>query len=164
MGSRSVLSCEEAAYIAGFLDGDGAISAKVGKYKTTWSGYRVRVVVSFTQKTGNRYVLDVLRSRIGHGRKVVDYPEKGLSEYVISDRSEVKDILGKVTEFLVLKKSQAVLSGRIIGLLEAKRGLKNAISRENFIGIIKLAQEIRALNSGTGLKRTHNLQEIAEQI
>lgn len=162
VGSRPGLSSNEAAYLAGFLDGDGCISAKVGRYPNSWSGFRVRVIISYAQKTQNRELLERIRLAIGFGRKVADYRSNRMSELIISARKEVKQLLEAIVPFLKLKKPRARLALSIVSLLDRKRELKNAVSRENFMEVLKLAQRMRQLNSGAGLKENDRLRKIID--
>mgnify|MGYP001573435923 CR=1 FL=1 len=164
VGSRSALSLNETAYIAGFLDGDGSISARIGKYPNSWSGFRVRIVVTFAQKTGNQKLLKQIKSELGLGRKIANYRTNGMSELVVSDRAEVKRLLETVNPFLKLKKPQAKLALRVISLLNDKRGNKNAISRNNFRKILKLSRRLRQLNAGTGHKENTRLDKIINDL
>jgi len=47
------LKREEAAYIAGFFDGDGSVRIQLQPRKRSRFGFRVRTIISFAQKIGH---------------------------------------------------------------------------------------------------------------
>ena len=161
VGSRilsSKISETEAAFTAGFLEGDGCISAKIGP---TSGSYRVRVVISFTQHTKNRIVLEHLQNLIGG--KISDYILRQMSELCIYDREKVNVILLTILPFLVSKRKQAEIALKIIEILNKdKRGkLKNS---HDLLEAVKLAEEIRALNSNRKNKTVHTFDKVFSRL
>ena len=152
------LSKNQIAFIAGFLEGDGCISAKI---TPTSGSYRVRVVISFTQKTINKIILEHVQKFLGG--KVEDYPSKNLSELAIYDRKRVSLILQLIEPFLVSKKKQAQLAMQIIAILDrSKRGkLRDS---EELLEAVKLAEEIRLLNSSRKNKTIHTFEKVYKRL
>ena len=56
-----------AAYIAGFLDGDGSIHLQLVRQREYRYGFYVRVSVSFHQHQSGRFGLEWLKERLGAG-------------------------------------------------------------------------------------------------
>ena len=56
------ISTTDMAFIAGFLEGDGCISAKI---VPTSGSYRIQLVISFAQLTKNRIVLEHIQGTRG---------------------------------------------------------------------------------------------------
>ena len=162
VGSQNIspfnISKSEAAFIAGFLEGDGCISAKIGP---TSGSYRVRLVISFTQHTRNKVVLEYLQKLIGG--KIIDYHSRNMSELAIYDRNKVTEIVRIVAPFLISKRRQAELAIKIIEILNKnKRGkLKNP---EDLLKAVKLAEEIRGLNSNRKNKTVHTFDKVFTKL
>jgi hypothetical protein len=140
VGSRTQrFSSEQAAYLAGFLDGDGCIAVNYEKNAECRLGIRVRIRVSFTQHRGRRKVLDRLREWIGSG-VIAEYDGNGMAEYVIRDQTVVEDLLLSIQRFLVVKEPHADAA------LEILRLKKGGYSTESLEQMRKLAEFIRQLN------------------
>lgn len=164
MGS-SRITPTKAAYIAGFLDGDGSISAKISPTETGRFGYRVKLLVSFTQHTKNRKVLEYLKTIVQGGSKVADYPSKNLSEYVIADKRQVARILKVIRPYVVLKRKQLEIGCKILEILEKERRRKRSIlTKEQFLEIVSLAEDIREENAGTGMKAKHEYETVIKKM
>lgn len=104
-GKTILVSDEEKAYIAGFLDGDGSIMAQLVYRKDYKLGYQIRISIVFYQKTKHRKFLVWLKSQLGYG--YVRNRNDGMSEYTIVGLSEVKEVLTLLYPFLHLKKDLA---------------------------------------------------------
>ena len=102
MGSSRRVNQTALAYIAGFLDGDGCIKARIDKQPNNKFGWRTRIIVSFTQHTRNRHVLDWIYNQLGNG-SITDYPSKNISEYIITDSKFVERLLKGLRPYVVNK-------------------------------------------------------------
>lgn len=140
VGSSRRINQTALAYIAGFLDGDGCIKAKVDKQPNNKFGWRTRIVVTFTQHTRNRRVLDWIKNQLMVGT-IADYPSKRVSEYIITDSEFVDRLLRNLRPYVVNKSQQLELG---LQLLSLKDRFKN---KESFDKAWKLAMEIRGLNN-----------------
>lgn len=56
----------ERAYVAGFLDADGAIMAIIERHREKRFGFRIRVMLKITQR--DRSILDWMHTKLGVGR------------------------------------------------------------------------------------------------
>jgi len=130
------------AYIAGFLDGDGCIKARIVGRDYAKFGYYVQIVVSFTQHIRDRRVLVWIKDKLKVG-KISDYDstQKHLSEYVIFDRKFSERLLNNLRPFIVVKKRQLELALLILNLKDKYK------SEDSFKLAIEAAREIRRLNS-----------------
>ena len=161
VGSRDKIlniSPSEAGFIAGFLEGDGCISAKISP---TSGSYRTYIVISFAQHPKNRIVLEYLQKLIGG--YLNDYSHHEMSELVIRDRQSVKEILQRLHSFLISKKEQARLALMIIEILDRSSRGKQRPQTE-VIESVKLAEQIRLLNSNRKNKVVHTLQRVVERL
>lgn len=151
----SSLTETEKAYIAGFLDGDGSIIAPIEPHKEKKFGYRIRVIIKFSQYTGNITVLKFLKRKIGVGY-ISTNKGKETSEYVIKTQSEVLKLLKLLLPYVLLKRRQTQLA---ISLLD-----KPLLTKEEIVRAAELANKISLLNLKTKSRRKHTLQEFLESI
>jgi hypothetical protein len=100
-----LMSNEEKAYIAGFLDGDGSIIAQLVHRKDYRLGYQIRVSVVFYQKTIHQEFLLWLKKQLGYG--YIRARRDGMTEYTIVGLKEAEQILTLLYPFLRLKKDLA---------------------------------------------------------
>jgi len=164
-GKTPRITPTKAAYVAGFLDGDGSISAKLTPTKTGKYGYRVRLMINFTQHTRNRAVLSHIQEILGGGRKIADYKSKNLSEYVVQERKQVERVLKHIKPFLSLKRKQAEIALKILDIFRVEKRRKRSILNQNqFLEIVRLADEIRKLNAMTGMKSKHKASKVIEEM
>lgn len=108
------MSDEVAAYIAGFLDGDGSIMAQLVRRKDYKLGYQIRVSVVFYQKTNHQEILFWLKEQLKHG--YIRLRNDGMTEYTIVGLTEVEQILLLLQDKLRLKKNLALDVLRLIKL------------------------------------------------
>ena len=124
------------AYIAGFLDGDGAISALIEKHSEKKYGFRVRVSLDFYQHESNVEVLNYIRDFFGEGslRKSINRTQK-LS---IRNQETLKRILPGLYKFSVIKKKQIAMAIKILNSVTK--------SRKGLISLAQRADSLAALN------------------
>ena len=152
------LSQAEAGFVAGFLEGDGSISAKI---TPTSGSYRVFLAISFSQHPKNRIVLEYLQKLLGG--VLSDYTHHAMSELVVRDRTHVKVILETIQPFLISKKEQARLALATIDILNrSSRGTQRP-PRE-VLETAKLAEEIRMRNSNRKNKTIHTFEKVMDRL
>jgi len=96
------------AWLAGFLDGDGAIMARVVKQSGMLLGFRVRVVLQFTQLS-LQSMLD-LQALLGMG--IIS--QGGAVSLVILEQAHVALLLSLMLPHIRFKRNQAVLALEIL--------------------------------------------------
>ena len=142
------------AYLAGLIDGDGAISATIEKHSEKKFGFRVRVEIKLTQKDDR--LLRSLSREFKAGR--VSCNRKNDSTYmthdwIIRDKKDCIRILGYILPFTRLKKRQTTLAIKILQSVVVTRQdlIKNALladtlarfnvrsknRRKNFVSMIQ---------------------------
>ena len=109
-----MVSSEELAYIAGFLDGDGCVMAQLVRRKDYIYGYQIRTSVVFYQKLKNQEILHWLKSRLRIG--YIRHRNDGMAEYTIVGLKEVESILTTLLPYLRLKQK---LSKQVLKLIMA---------------------------------------------
>jgi len=126
-------SVAERAYLAGFLDGDGAIMACIEKHSEKKFNFRIRIVVKITQskKINLEWLKNSLKiGLIRQNRSVVDW--------IIRDQQCVESLLRLIIPYLRVKKKQAEIALKIL-----KIDIK---SRKNLIKVARLADSLSRLN------------------
>lgn len=131
---------EVAAYIAGFLDGDGSIRVQLQPRKNS---FRVRTIISFAQKWGKEPEIKWIRNKLGIG--YIYQRNDRITELKIEGHEAVKKILTTLRSYILFKKKQVVIMLKIIELLENKEG--------DLRKIAALSDKISKLNYVTGKKK-----------
>lgn len=128
------LSAEEAAYIAGFLDGDGSIILQIIRQKSFTYGFTLRVSVCFFQKTSRNWFLSWLKEKLGNLGYLRDRTDN-VSEYTITSFSEVKQVLMVLLPYLRVKK---VLGNLALSIIERKPQVK---TKNDFLEVCNLVDK-----------------------
>ena len=102
------LTLEEISYIAGFLDGDGCITAQIVNRKDYVLQYQIRVSIIFFQKSTRVFILQWLKEKLGVGT-IRSKLSDGVSEYTIVGIENVVPVLQLLKSKLRLKNEQATL-------------------------------------------------------
>ena len=121
------------AYLAGFLDADGAIMAHIEKHHEKKYGFRVRVVVKITQK--ERSVLDWFVNQFQIGKVVRN---RTTYDWMIKDQALVRLVLEIVSPYLQVKRIQAQYAIEILN--------RSIGSSDDLISIAQLADALSRLN------------------
>jgi hypothetical protein len=146
-----ILSSIDCAYIAGFIDGDGAIMAWIERHKEKKFGFRVRVVVKITQARKKDVLWPFTTTKIGRIQK-----NRGTFEWIVKDQVDVKWILGIISPYLHGKKEQAKIAIRILNSeINTKRQLYK---------IACLADKLSSLNVRSRNRRKNFANAITESI
>ena len=151
-------SCSEVerAYIAGFLDADGAIMATIEKHREKRFGFRARVALKVTQH--DRKILDWIRHklRVGIVRANRSGDIRQAFDLHIRDRTDVRRILEMLMPHLRVKRKQAQIALRILSQsIEYKKDLiKNA----------RLADALSRFNVRSKNRRKNFVSKIQEHL
>ena len=113
-----IVSNEELAYIAGFLDGDGCVMAQLVRRKDYIYGYQIRTSIVFYQKSRNQEILQWLKKQLRVG--YIRYRNDEMAEYTIVGLREVEGVLKILLPHLRLKKRLAEEVLHLIGIHPAK--------------------------------------------
>ena len=138
--TKSSLSNEEKAYIAGFLDGDGSIIAQLVHRKDYKLGYQIRVSIVFYQKTTHQEFLLWLKKQLGYG--YIRARRDGMTEYTIVGLQEVKYVLTLLYPFLRLKKE---LTRSVLKIIE-KHPPQRKMTRSQLIKLSALVDKTARFN------------------
>ncbi|MBE0439333.1 MAG: hypothetical protein IBX57_06180 [Gammaproteobacteria bacterium] len=138
------LTDNEVVYLAGFLDGNGSICAKLVKDKTSKYKYAIRVEICFSLKKNRRFFLMQWQKKLGCGKLILakNSPERTVDNLTIGEFNKVRELLVKLKCHFQIKKGQAKLAIDIIENYYRKKD----ISLEQFCLICKKIDKLTALN------------------
>lgn len=137
------------AYLAGFLDADGAIMASIEKHPEKKYGFRVRVVVKITQK--DRKVLDWFADEFQIGKVVQN---RTTYDWIIKDQILVNELLHITKPYLQVKTMQADLALEIL-----KVSIK---SKNDLLAVAQIADTLSRLNVRSENRRKNYVVMIQE--
>jgi hypothetical protein len=89
------------AYLAGFLDADGAVMASIERHQEKKYGFRVRVVIKITQK--NRTILDWIVEQLQIGKVVQN---RTTFDWIVKHQQACYDLLKLIHPYVKVKKQQ----------------------------------------------------------
>ncbi len=129
-----------AAYIAGFLDGDGSVRVQLQPRMKT---LRVRTVISFAQKWGKEEELAWIKDQLKIG--YLYQRSDRITELRVEGFEATEKILKQLQPYILFKRKQVTIMLEIIQIL--KKG------EVNLIKIASLSDKISDLNYITTEKR-----------
>jgi len=133
-----MLSQNQKAYLAGFLDGDGSIYVRLKPNPTYRYGFQVAPYIVLFQSQKEKKNFKKICSLIGLGYLRVR--KDGILEYIIGRKDELRKFLKIVKPFVILKKEQVALMTEI---LNKKETMKN---EKDFCKLADLIDRFRNLN------------------
>ena len=145
--------CSEAdrAYIAGLIDCDGAIMASIESHKEKKFGFRVRIIIQFTQK--NPQLLQWIQSLLGVG---IIAKNRTTFDWIVRDQQICKEIL-ELIQVYSRGKSQQVKIGLQI--------LQTTISsKEDLLFVARLADTLSSFNVRSFGRRKNYASKIQEHF
>ena len=141
-----------AAYLAGFLDGDGSIHIQLIPQAEYRYGFYLRVSVSFHQHRTGRKGLEWIKSQLKAG--YIRDRAGDMSDYIITSRPIIRDLLNAIAPYAVFKKQQVKQA------LEILDAIDQIGSKESFLAAAQKAESFSILNRSK--KRTNNLQKLLD--
>jgi len=147
------LSDEVAAYIAGFLDGDGSIMAQLVYRKDYRLGYQIRVSIVFYQKQSHSEILFWLKEQLNFG--YIRNRNDGMTEYTIVGMDEVAYVLQLLKPQLRLKKQ---LASDVLKLIDVH---PKKMTAKKLVDLSKLVDKTAKFNYS---KKRTNTAEVVEEF
>ena len=148
------LSKTKAAYLAGFLDGDGSIYVKLKPNKTYRYRFQVSINIVFFQSIKEEDSLKIIQKIVKRG--YLRQRKDNIVEYIIGDEKSIVDFLELIEPFLILKKKQAKLMLKII------KNKKKVKSGNDFLRLAKEIDKFRELNYSK--KRINTSREVEKVL
>jgi hypothetical protein len=152
------LTRDDLMYLAGFIDGDGAIIAQVVKRSDYKWKFQLRLTLQFTQKTKRLHFLQALHQTIGVGyvrtrscgcKSGCRSNNTNVSDFVITETKNVYDLLKLLQPFLRLKQKQANL---VIKIIEQLPSSKDSVHK--FLELCEIADHVASLNDSKSRENT----------
>jgi len=143
----------EKAYVAGLLDGDGSIMAHIEPHRDCRFGYRIRVVVKFSQHETHDGVLTELKRLCGDG--YVSQANKHVREFALKSARSVEQVLRAIGPYVRVKRTQ------VRQALELINQLKHVGTPQAFRRAAELADALSAGNLKSRSRRKHTSQTIS---
>jgi hypothetical protein len=145
------LSEVDRAYLAGFLDGDGAIMALIERHAEKRFGFRVRVEVNGTQYHASDVAWLPGHTGVGYIRRNLE-----TYQWIVRDQRAVRWLLDMIAPYTRCKENQVALA---IVILEHPRQ-----SREDLIQVAKLADALSKFNVRSKNRRQNHAAMIEESV
>lgn len=145
-----LLTEKEISYLAGFIDGDGSIYAKIVSANDRKFKYAIRVEISLSQKLTSRWFLEKWKKKLGCGNlnKAEDSPKRTIDNLTIGQFGKVREVLLLIKNDLLLKKGQAK---DVINLIDKYFGNKT-MTLDEFCECCVLVDKITARNDSKKTK------------
>lgn len=141
------------AYLAGFLDGDGSLSAQIVPRRDYKLGFQIRVSIVFYQHNKRHwYIMKIhkLLSKTGYVRVRND----NMSELTIVEKKAVKEILLGILPYSWAKQSLVKLLLKIIDHLDKVK------TRDDFLGVCQLVDKVADFTDSK--KRVNTSEKVKE--
>ena len=141
-----------AAYIAGFLDGDGSIHLQLVRQHEYRYGFYVRVSVSFHQHQSGRAGLEWLKEQLEEG--YLRDRAGQMSDYVITSRPVIRTLLTAIAPYVVFKRRQVEQALKLLDAIEAIDG------PEKFLAVARQVEAFKSLNRSK--RKINTVQSVLE--
>ena len=128
----------DAAYLAGFLDGDGSIHFQFVRQREYRFGFYIRASMSLSQSTTARAGLEHLQRQIGGG--YLRDRGTGMSDLVVTSRPLLIETLTVVAPYVVFKRRHVQ---RALDLLER---IRPRMHPDDFLQLARHVDAFAALN------------------
>lgn len=144
-----VYSEADKAYLAGFLDGDGAIMATIEKHAEKKFGFRVRITLKITQRDREPCEWFLNKYHVGYVRV-----NRTTHEWIIRGQKDAKSILKLIEPYVQVKQQQVKLAQEIIGISIERR--------DDLVRVAKLADALSRFNVRSKNRRKNFVSMIQE--
>ena len=141
-----------AAYLAGFLDGDGSIHLQLVRQREYRYGFYVRVSVSFHQHQSGRAGLEWLKEQLKAG--YLRDRTGQMSDYVITSRPVIRTLLTAIAPYVVFKRRQVEQALKLLDAIEA------IDHPEAFLAVARQVEAFKSLNRSK--RRINTVQAVLE--
>ena len=145
------LSEVERAYLAGLVDGDGAIMAVIEKHSEKLFGFRVRIEIKITQF--HRQDVGWLPAETGVGRI---RKNRNTHEWIVRDQKAVAWLFEMIAPYVRCKANQVAIAQQIVS--------RPIGSLEDLVQVARLADTLSSFNVRSRLRRKNFAAMIQEGV
>jgi len=145
------LSEVERAYLAGLLDGDGAIMALIEKHSQKRFGFWVGLEVNVTQLHREDVAWLPVQTGVGYIRRNLR-----TYQWVVRDQQAIKWLLSMIAPYTRCKENQVALAIRILEILVE--------SREDLLEAAHLADALSKFNVRSNCRRKNHAAMIQDSV
>jgi len=139
------------AYIAGLVDGDGAIMALIEKHAEKRFGYRVRVALKVTQYA--RQDVDWLVEAMGAGAV---RSNRTCFDWLVRDQADVLRVLNMIAPYLRGKRRQAEIARQILRQV--------IVTKQDLCDVAELADTLSSFNVRSKNRRKNYAIMVQEDV
>ena len=143
-------SVVERAYLAGLIDGDGAIMATIETHGEKKFHFRVRIELKITQK--NKKALEFIPKLLGCGS--IRTTKKLVNDWITRDQKEIARIFTLLKPYSRIKQRQMIIALKIIAT-----SVKN---RTDLLRVARLADSLSRFNVRSKNRRKNYAPMIQE--
>lgn len=136
---KILLNEAQAAYFAGFIDGDGNIFAQICERKDYFHKYQIKVSIVLFQKKSRKHFLMQFQKELGIG--TIRERKDNIVELSFVGINTVIPLLKQISPFLRIKKTQAKLMIQIVDQLAHTKK-----SAEEFLKVCELVDKFAEYN------------------
>ncbi len=133
-----MMDASNAAYLAGFLDGDGSIHFQFVRQREYKFGYYVRASMSFSQSTSARGGLEIIHGIVGGG--YLRDRGTGMSDLVVTSRPLLRELLEAVQPYVIFKRVH------VRAALDLLSMIKPRCEADEFLRVARQVDAFAALN------------------
>ncbi len=143
------LSEVERAYLAGLLDGDGAIMALIERHSEKRFGFRVRLEINITQLHQEDVAWIPEQTGIGYIRR-----NQNTFQWVVRDQKAALWLLHQIAPYTRTKKNQVALAIEILS--------RSIASQEDLLEVAKTADALSKFNVRSDQRRCNTAAMIQD--
>ena len=121
------------AYLAGLIDGDGAIMATIERHSEKKFGWRVRIEIKITQKEAIILRFLCQKYRVGNVRA-----NRTTYDWIIRNQQDARAVLGLISPYSLSKKRQIQIALKILDIRIEKKA--------HLVSVARLADALSAYN------------------
>jgi len=144
------------AYLAGLIDGDGAIMATIEKHREKKFKFRVRLQIKITQKENILLSYLAKTYRVGILRANRKGTKDQTFDWIVLDKKDIAELLDLISPYTKTKIKQIVLAKKILKLSDA--------TKQGLMKMARLADALSKFNVRSKSRRKNYAIMIKESI
>lgn len=144
------------AYLAGLIDGDGAIMATIEKHSEKKFKFRVRLQIKITQKENNLLYFLAKEYKVGILRTNRKGTKNQTFDWIVLDKKDIAFFLELIAPYTRTKSKQIVLAKKILEISDA--------TKQGLMKMARLADSLSKFNVRSKSRRKNYAIMVKEHI